>query len=148
MIKEYSERAIWLDKNIPPCYGRVKDSNRCCYSVVTLGLVNMDVRLGEPTPKLKGFDPIIYWIPYWWKHAGGFHFCAELNDKRGCIGIRVWFLNADSVVVSFELSREDKIDVLRKLDLQCKRLIGKTCIQMLKEARERMDPKELENIVI
>ena len=148
MIGEFFERAVWLDTNIPPCYGRIRDRNRCCYSVVTLSLVDREVILGEPNAKFKGLEPIINWIPYGSAIARRFHFHAELNDKNGRIGIRIWHLEEYGEEESFELSFDEKIDVLRKLDILCKHLLGKTCFQLLKEARERMDPKELENIVI
>lgn len=148
MMRYYGERTIRLNGNIPPCYGRVRDRYGCCYSVVNLSLEENYMLLDQEDNHNKGLAPIFCWTPEPRDVNKLFDFYADLNDRNGHVGLRIWRISQGGIVSDFILSDEEQAIVLKRLNTHCRRLFGKTCMELLKEARERMDPKELEGMVI
>ena len=150
MISDFDKRSIRVNDRIPPCYGRVRDKAGCCYSVVTLGLTYKCAMLekAENDPRIKGLAPLFYWLPAERDIYKLFDFYAEIsNRKADRIEVHVWYVDQDGEIGRFEFGDDEQAGVLKKLNAQCNRLIGKTCRKLLEEARERMNPAELEDAI-
>ena len=148
MFCDPNQKSIRLNTDISPCYGRVRDREGCCYSVVTIHLFDtysLEDRADDP--RFKGLTPLFYWTPDGRDINRLFDFYAEINDKHeDHIEVRVWCVDMDGEVDDFIFSDEEKAKLLKKLSSHCRRIFGKNCGELLKDAREHMDPEELRNI--
>ena len=95
-----------------------------------------------------GLAPLVYWDKELEDYIvdGSYEYHLEMNDRPGnrievCIRYIVdsCYHGESGEVISIRLSREEQKTVLGSLDEQCRQFYGKSCADMLAEARARME---------
>lgn len=146
-----------LNPDRTPCYGYVKNKSGC-YSVVTFSLKygeaweDSDGNLWIP----KRIHPLGFWEvdPFEYKEDRLYDFWLEMNNKYGnVISLDISFMPSACYwpmgerVHHIELDAEEHTALLGKLDEHCRKFYGKSCAELLAEARKRMWPKDEEDMI-
>ena len=151
MISLNDHDAIRVKKDVKPTFGRVRDKNRCCYSTVTLMLDNtayLEMRV-EEDPEEQELKESLRDLVNWENFLGRNRFWVEINNRDGDeLGVCLWYMNESGKTDSLSLTKEEQAIVINRVNRQCSEEYGKSCRQLLSDARKRMAPKELEGIEI
>ena len=151
VISINDHNSIHVKKGVKPTFGRVRDKDRCCYSTVTLMLDNtayLEMRV-EEDPEEQELKEYLKDLVDWENLLGRNEFWVEINNRDGDkLGVCLWYMDERGRTNSLSLTKEEQAIVINRVNRQCEEEYGKTCRQLLSDARKRMDPKELEGIEI
>ena len=149
-----NQKDIVISNKEPYCCGVVRKNDETCYSVSFLlessvpliKIANFQVNCGEDWLKyLPYFDRFRNPSDSWDKYGSSFAFRLEINDhvKDGA-GVEISYVKSSCFGNTCEgmgkiklLSLMQRV-AIRKIDRQCIELYGKSCEELLMEARERM----------
>lgn len=154
MISIHNHDSVQLNPRVQPIYGRTRDRNHCCFSTVTLKLydspflfmkVEDDPEIVQMKDSFKNCWDVLEWRDY----LGHLSFWTEFNNRpTDHLEVCVWYMDEYGKTKDLPMAADEQALIVRRLNTQCRQVFGKTCRRMLSEARNRMDPKELEGIEV
>jgi len=148
-MRKNLERAIRLNPKVPPCHGFVRN-RKGCYSTVAFALRYTDflINSAEGHRRSAGLEPLICWDDEMEEYMidGSYDFHLEMNDRPGNrVEIIIRYVTEsdmggdaeDGKARSIRLTREEQDTLLKQLDMQSRQHFGKTCEELLEEARNK-----------
>ena len=156
MSRKNLDKAICINPKVPPCYGHIQNKAGS-YSTVVLRLddTNFLMNSAEGYRRSQRLEPFFEWDRDSGEYFiyGEYEFWAELNNKpdnhielqlRYVAIPECEYLNEGSSTYtrSIRLTTTEQDTLLKIIDKQCVHLFGKSCAQLLNEARARFSKEK------